>query len=73
MFEEFDTDRSGKLEKDESFKIFNKICTMNEVPLPTTEMLNNVFELFDTNQSGTLNRFEIRMMVKSLLEKNVNL
>lgn len=71
VFMKYDVDGSGRLDRDESYKyfveVFIKIKEMGHgeyiIDRPYTD---SVFEYFDKNKNGTLNRFELKDMVKWL-------
>ena len=67
IWKDFDTDRSGKLNKRESLKFINAFLAAQGKPTATNIEFNRFFKDFDTNGDGFISKPEMARFVKLFL------
>jgi Ca2+-binding EF-hand superfamily protein len=64
IFNKFDTNRSGYLDKRETLNLLNEILANKGQPPPTITMFNRFFNKIDLNQDGFISRNEMTGFIK---------
>ena len=67
-FDEVDTNHSGKIDLKELTEILNQISVDFKAEPPTDEELTQVFNVLDTDKSGTIDFIEFKALIKEVLE-----
>ncbi|CAG9335569.1 unnamed protein product [Blepharisma stoltei] len=68
IFDSFDTDHSGNIERSELKEALGMISKDCGTPPPDDEMVNELIEALDEDQDGKLNLEEFKVMVEELLK-----
>lgn len=69
MFDKYDVDKSGKISFEEFSVFLEEYCKLNGMLwMMDEEAFKQIFDQFDTNNSGTLNKYEMRPLVNILIE-----
>ena len=63
IFQKYDVDRSGVLEKRECLNVVNDILTQKDLPRASIAQFNRYFAEVDTNGDGILSREEMTKFV----------
>ncbi len=67
MFEEADTDKSGKVNLKEMHNLIKKICQDFSLPEPTLEQAQEVLNELDEDENGEVDSVEFRKLVVDIL------
>ena len=67
-FDEVDTDRSGKIDKDELDKLIKIVCKDMEIEPPSHEDCLEVFNHLDIDKSGKIDFNEFKIFIKDILK-----
>ena len=67
MFEEADTDKSGKVNLKEMHNLVKKICIDFSLPIPTIEQSKEVLNELDEDENGEVDSVEFRKLVVDIL------
>jgi Ca2+-binding EF-hand superfamily protein len=67
IFDKFDTDRSGFLEKMETYRLLNEIMASQGKPNATIAQFTRFFNEFDFNGDGVISKSEITRFIKKFL------
>ena len=68
MWEKFDLDGNGDLDREETKEMLKAICAQNNKKLKQ-EAFDSTFMLIDRDMSGKIDRTEMSIFVKSLLDE----
>ena len=68
LFEKHDTNWNGYLERDETLRLINELCSIKNQPLPTMPEFNRLFSRIDLNQNGLISKFEMKNFVKQFID-----
>ena len=71
IFQEFDTDRSGYLDKRETLTLLNTILREQGEPNSSVSEFNRFYAEYDINGDGLLSKDEIARFVKEYLDEPV--
>jgi Ca2+-binding EF-hand superfamily protein len=71
-FDQVDTDRSGKIDKDELDKVIEIVCQDMGAQPPTHEETMEVFNHLDTDKSGKIEFNEFKTLIKDVLKSMLN-
>ena len=69
LFEEFDTDNTGRVDKGEMIQFIQKLDTFNRLVRKFEDidgLIANIWNTYDTDQSGTLNKQEAAEFFKQI-------
>ena len=64
----FDTDQSGKLNRKETLRFLNHYLTLTNQPLATNKIFNRFFDKIDLNGDGFISRSEMKNFVKRYID-----
>ena len=67
MFEEADTDKSGKVNLKEMHNLIKKICSDFSLPEPSVEQAKEVLTELDEDENGEVDSVEFRKLVVDIL------
>ena len=67
MFEEADTDKSGKVNLKEMHNLISKICKDFGLPEPSLEQAKEVLTELDEDENGEVDSVEFRKLVVDIL------
>ncbi len=67
MFEEADTDKSGKVNLKEMHNLIKKICNDFSLPEPSVEQAKEVLTELDEDENGEVDSVEFRKLVVDIL------
>ena len=67
MFEEADTDKSGKVNLKEMHNLIKKICKDFSLPEPTLAQAKEVLSELDEDENGEVDSVEFRKLVVDIL------
>ena len=67
MFEEADTDKSGKVDLKEMHNLIKKICNDFSLPEPSVEQAKEVLTELDEDENGEVDSVEFRKLVVDIL------
>jgi Ca2+-binding EF-hand superfamily protein len=67
-FDQVDTDRSGKIDKDELDKVIEIVCQDMGANPPSHEECMEVFNHLDTDKSGKIEFNEFKTLIKDVLK-----
>ena len=68
VFNSVDKDGSGLIDINELGLVMNTISRDMGLPLPSKSEIREVFELLDTDNSGTITLKEFKVLIQSILE-----
>lgn len=68
LFESYDADKSGELDKEEIKKMINDTCTEMGIAKAEDEEINEMIVLFDTSGDGLFNFDETYDMIAPFIE-----
>ncbi|KNC50122.1 uncharacterized protein AMSG_05894 [Thecamonas trahens ATCC 50062] len=72
-FRKYDTDKSGKLSKEQTRMAADRVCDKASVPRFTEDEFNEFFAQIDTDGNGELDRVEFKGFVTMAVEAGVDL
>ena len=72
IFEKYDVDRSGSLNRRETLKVVNDVYQAEGRRPVTSIQFNRIFNQFDVNGDGKISRKEMTMFVVKFLHMPIN-
>ena len=67
VFEEFDGEGNGVIDKYELYIVLKKLAIDTETPIPTYEEVEGKLEELDTDQNGVINKEEFKVLAEQML------
>ena len=67
VFEEFDGEGNGVIDKYELYIVLKKLAIDTETPIPSYEAVEGKLEELDTDQNGVINKEEFKVLAEQML------
>ena len=68
-FTQADKDKSGVIDKSELGNVMKNVSKMLDIPTPTPDFINDVYEQLDKNQDGKISAEEFAVYTRNLLQE----